>query len=168
MYRLKRNLVFVISGLLVASAAVLAQTEAQIESDQVKRVGTHINCQCGSCNENLNCMMSAGQCHFCKPARTQIYKMQTAGLTDGQIVQRFITEYGQKIFRPDPNSYFWVIPYVALGIGAIVIVLVLRRMIRGAHHNLKPAVAGGPSLDDDDPTLARYRDAIEKDTSKLD
>ncbi len=91
MFRLKHNLVFLLSGLLVASAAILAQTEAQIESDQVKRVGTHINCQCGSCNENINCMMSAGQCHFCKPARTKIYKMQMAGLTDGQIVQRFIS-----------------------------------------------------------------------------
>jgi cytochrome c-type biogenesis protein CcmH/NrfF len=143
-----------------------AQTEAQIESDEVKRVGTHISCQCGACNENVNCMMSAGQCHFCKPARTKIYNMQSAGMSDGQIVQAFIVEYGEKIFRHDPNSYFWVVPYISLGVGAIAILLILRR-VRGHHPPLKPAIAGGPPVDDD-PTLARYRDAIEKDTAKLD
>ena len=160
MFRFKHSLLFV-----VLAAAAVAQTESEIESDQVKAVGNHINCQCGSCTENINCMMSSGQCHFCKPARTKIFEMQQAGMTDNQIIQSFITQYGEKIFRHDPNSYFWIIPYVALGFGALGIWAILRR-IRG-HHPLKPAVAGGPPLDDD-PTLARYRDAIEKDTSKLD
>jgi cytochrome c-type biogenesis protein CcmH/NrfF len=164
MFRLKFSLLFL---LVASSAAVIwAQTEAQIESDEVKRVGTHISCQCGACNENVNCMMSAGQCHFCKPARTQIYKMQSQGMSDGQIVQAFITEYGEKIFRHDPNSYFWVVPYISLGVGAIAILFILRR-VRGHHQPLKPAVAGGPPVDDD-PALARYRDAVEKDTEKLD
>jgi cytochrome c-type biogenesis protein CcmH/NrfF len=145
---------------------VYAQTEAQIESDEVKRVGTQISCQCGACNENVNCMMSAGQCHFCKPARTKIYGMQSAGMSDSQIVASFVQEYGDKIFRHGPNSFFWLVPYISLGFGAIAIVFILRR-IRGHHPPLKPAAAGGPALDDD-PTLARYRDAIEKDTDKLD
>lgn len=170
MFRLKLSFLF-----LLVAAAIWAQTEAQIESDEVKRVGTHISCQCGACNENVNCMMSAGQCHFCKPARTQIYKMQSQGKSDGQIVQAFIVEYGEKVFRHDPNSYFWVVPYISLGVGAIAILFILRR-VRGRHLGanhppLKPATAGGPpgSLQDaDDPTLARYRDAIEKDTAKLD
>jgi cytochrome c-type biogenesis protein CcmH/NrfF len=161
MFRLKLSFLF-----FILAAGVWAQTEAQIESDEVKRVGTHISCQCGACNENVNCMMSAGQCHFCKPARTQIYKMQSQGMSDGQIVQAFIVEYGEKIFRHDPNSYFWVVPYISLGVGAIAILLILRR-VRGHHPPLKPAIAGGPPIDDD-PTLARYRDAIEKETSKLD
>jgi cytochrome c-type biogenesis protein CcmH/NrfF len=160
MYRLKRSFLF----LLLATAA-LAQTESQIESDEVKRVGTHINCQCGACTENLNCMMSSGQCHFCKPARTKIYGMERAGMSDSQIIQSFVQEYGEKIFRHDPNSFFWIIPYLSLGAGAVIVFLILRR-IRG-HHPLKPAMAGGPPIDDD-PTLARYRDAIEKDTEKLD
>ncbi len=158
---LKRSLLF-----LVLAVAALAQTESQIESDEVKRVGTHLNCQCGACTENVNCMMSAGQCHFCKPARTQIYKMQSSGMSDEQIVQAFIVEYGQKIFRAGPNSYFWLVPYICLAAGGLLIVFVLRRML-GGHPPLKPALAGGPPLDDD-PTLARYRDAIEKDTARLD
>jgi cytochrome c-type biogenesis protein CcmH/NrfF len=161
MLRLKLSFLF-----LLVAAAIWAQTEAQIESDEVKRVGTHISCQCGACNENINCMMSAGQCHFCKPARTSIYKMQREGMSDDAIVASFIKEYGEKIFRRGPNSYFWAVPYISLGVGAIAIVFILRR-VRGHHPPLKPATAGGPPLDDD-PALARYRDAIEKETSKLD
>src|ERR1700722_9267324 len=130
MFRLKLSLLFL---LVAASAATIwAQTEAQIESDEVKRVGTHISCQCGACTENINCMMSAGQCHFCKPARTKVYNMQTSGMSDSQIVAAFITEYGDKIFRHDPNSYFWIVPYISLGVGAIAILLILRR-VRGHH-----------------------------------
>jgi cytochrome c-type biogenesis protein CcmH/NrfF len=167
MLRLKIGL-FLLLGLVVMSgAAIWAQTEAQIESDEVKRVGTHISCQCGACTENINCMMSAGQCHFCKPARTKIWKMQSAGMSDSQIVAAFIQEYGEKIFRHDPNSYFWLVPYISLGAGAVALFFILRR-VRGHHPQLKPATAGGPPNPDDDPTFARYRDAIERDTDKLD
>lgn len=163
MYRLKLSLLFLLVGL--SAVSIWAQTEAQIESDEVKRVGSHLTCQCGSCSENLNCMMSAGQCHFCKPARTQIYKMQQQGMSDQDIIKSFVAQYGEKIFRHDPNSYFWLIPYITLGLGCVAIVYVLRRVM--SHHPMKPAVAGGPPMDDD-PDLARYRDAVDKDISKLD
>ncbi len=166
MYRLKLSLLIL---LVAASAATIwAQSESQIESDEVKRVGSHLSCQCGACNENLNCMMSAGQCHFCKPARTKIFGMQSSGMSDSQIVASFVTEYGEKIFRHDPNSYFWVVPYISLGFGALAIFFILRRI--RSHHPLKPSMAGGapsPMNGSDDPTLARYRDAIEKDTDRL-
>ncbi|MDP9055090.1 MAG: cytochrome c-type biogenesis protein CcmH [Acidobacteriota bacterium] len=162
MYRLKLSLLVL---LVAASAAtIFAQSESQIESDEVKRVGNHLSCQCGACNENLNCMMSAGQCHFCKPARTRIFKMQNQGMSDSQVVASFVMQYGEKIFRHDPNSYFWLVPYISLGIGAVAIFFILRRM-RG-HQPMKPAVAGGaPPIHD--ATLARYREAIEKDTDRL-
>jgi cytochrome c-type biogenesis protein CcmH/NrfF len=160
MRRLKLSLLF-----LFAAALAFGQTEAQIESDQVKRVGSHLNCQCGSCNNDVNCMMSAGQCHFCKPARTQIFQMQQEGKSDEQIVAAFIKQYGEKIFRPDPNSWFWVVPYLGLAAGGVLIVLVLAKM-RSGSHKAKLQPAAGPPLDDD-PSFARYRDAIEKDTDRL-
>lgn len=165
MHRLKPGLIFSVL-FLVAAIGIRAQTEAEIESDQVKRVGTHINCQCGSCNENINCMMSAGQCHFCKPARTQIFKMQSEGMSDSAIIASFVMEYGQKIFRPDPNSYFWVIPYLALALGGLAMLYTVRRMM-GHQQPMRPVSASGAPVADD-PELARYRDAIEKDTARLD
>ena len=160
MHRLKLSLLlFVVAGL------AFAQSEAQIESDQVKRVGSKINCQCGGCKDDANCMMSGGQCHFCKPARTQIFKMQQEGQSDEAIVASFIKQYGDRIFRPDPNSWFWLVPYLGLAAGGALIIFVLAKMRGSAtKHKLQPA--GGPSLSDD-ASFARYRDAIEKDTGDL-
>jgi cytochrome c-type biogenesis protein CcmH/NrfF len=159
MRRFKRSFLF-----LALTAAALAQTESQIQSDEVKRVGVHLNCQCGGCTENLNCNMSAGQCHFCKPARTKIYQMQTAGMSDSGIIASFVKEYGQKILRPDPSSWFWVVPYLALGAAGFLLVFVLWRV--RSRPRMRLAVIDAPVLDDD-PELARYRDAIEKETAKL-
>ena len=133
-----------------------------MESDEVKRVGTHLKCTCG-CNENLNCSMSSGQCHICKPARGKIYKMQQAGMGDDTIIASFVKS-GEFTLLSDPSSYFWVIPYFGLALGAGVVWMVLRRLRSG---KLRPAMAGGPAIDND-PEFARYRDAIEKDTEKLD
>ena len=162
----KRLTVLSVPFLLLLSAGLtFAQSEAQIESEPVRRVASHINCQCGSCNNDANCMMSGGQCHFCKPARTQIFQMQQEGKSDEEIVAAFIKQYGEKIFRPDPNSTFWMVPYVGLALGGVLIVWILARMRAGSKHTLQPAA--GPPVADDDPSFARYRDAIEKDTDRL-
>ena len=163
MHRLKLS--FLILLVVSSVGAIWAQTEAQIESDQVKRVGNHLSCQCGACQENLNCQMSSGQCHFCKPARTKIWQMQSSGMNDSEIVAAFVKEYGEKIFRRDPNNYFWIVPYISLGLGCVAIILILRR-VYGHSSGMKPAVAGGaPHIDD--PELARYRETIEKETDRL-
>jgi cytochrome c-type biogenesis protein CcmH/NrfF len=156
MRRLKRSFVF---GLLAVAA--LAQTETQIESDEVKRVGVHITCQCG-CNDDLNCNMSSGQCHFCKPARTKIFEMQKAGINDSSIIGSFVKQYGPSVLRHDPNSFFWVIPYAILGAGLLLIGWIVRRWTQ----RMRLAPAAGPAINDD-PTYARYRDAVEKDLSRL-
>ena len=92
--RLKRGLLF----FLMATAA-WGQTESGIESDEVKRIGSHLNCQCG-CKDNLNCMMSGGQCPFCKPMRTHIFQMQQAGMSDSVVVASFLKEFATRCCGP--------------------------------------------------------------------
>jgi len=163
MHRLKRSFLYLILLGAALYQTASAQTESQIESDEVKRVGNHLTCQCGSCQENLNCNMSSGQCHFCKPARTKIWELQKSGMDDAGIIAFFVKQYGDLILCRDPNSYFWLIPYLALGAGAVVFVFVVRRL-RGSK-SLQPAVAGAAPAPD--PILERYRETIEKETDEL-
>src|ERR1700679_3667001 len=93
---------------LALAAAAIAQTSSQIESDEVKSVGIHMKCTCG-CGENLNCSMSSGQCHICKPARAQIFTMQQSGMSDDNIIASFVKS-GEFTFLSDPSSFFWVVP----------------------------------------------------------
>jgi cytochrome c-type biogenesis protein CcmH/NrfF len=160
--KLRRSIFYALLA-VTAAAVAIAQTESQIQSEQVKRVGTHMNCQCGACNENLNCLMSAGECHFCKPARTKIFEMQQSGQSDDVIVASFIKEYGQKIFRPDPASSFWMVPWVSLAVGGLLVWFVLRRMRHKAA--LVHATAGAVPID---PAIARYMAAAEKESDGLD
>jgi len=145
--------------LLVVAGLCIAQTESQLVSDDVRRVARHVSCQCGSCSEDANCMMSAGQCGFCKPARTKIFRMQRAGLSDKAIADAFVQEYGAKIYRADPNAFGWVIPYSALALGTLVVVWFVRR-----YHHPPPAAEGSAKPDE---ALGRYREQIEHDVAHL-
>jgi cytochrome c-type biogenesis protein CcmH/NrfF len=154
--------------LLAATALCLAQTESQITSDDVRRVARHVSCQCGSCQEDANCMMSSGQCGFCKPARTKIFKMQQAGMSDQNIADDFIREYGSKIYRADPSALGWLVPYGTLVIGILVVVWFVRRYYHPVAAGAVAAAAAGTGQGPADDPLGKYRDQIEQDLAHLD
>jgi cytochrome c-type biogenesis protein CcmH/NrfF len=162
----RRGLVF----LLLASTA-LAQSESQIESDEVKRVGSRLTCQCG-CEDDVNCMMSAGQCPVCKPMRTKIFQMQQGGMDDSAIVASFVKDLGAQVFRSDPGSSFWLVPYFVIGAGGLLLSFILMRIRGRAHqHALISASITGSSAGPPagrDAVFALYREAIERDTGGLD
>ncbi len=133
---------------------------AQIDSEPVRRVASHIACQCKACKETASCPMSMQGCGFCVPAKTRIVKMQQAGFSDQAIIDSFIKEYGPDIYRAGPNQYFWMIPYGALVLGAGAIFWFVTRNFRRA-----PA-APASSSPSDDAVLARYRDTIERESDE--
>lgn len=150
----------------LVAAAALAQSgdvPPQIGSADVLRVGAHIACKCGSCKDTVACPMALQGCGFCNPARVRIAKMQQAGMKDKEIIDTYIKEYGADIYRADPNNFFWVIPYGALGLGMLAIFFFLK-------HAYKPkgaapvVTAAGPEAEVD----SRYLEAAEKETSRLD
>jgi cytochrome c-type biogenesis protein CcmH/NrfF len=156
--------------ILVLASTALAQTESQIESDEVKRVGSHLTCQCG-CKDDVNCMMSAGQCPICKPMRTKIFQMQRAGMDDSAIVASFVKELGEKVFRPDPGSSFWLVPYLSLGAGGLVVAFTLMKMRGRANKRVLISASArrgsvGPA-GEPDTWFTSYREAIEEDTANL-
>ncbi len=143
---------------VLVAAAALAQTASDRQGVDVFRVGARIACKCGACSSTLaSCNML--ECGFGKPAKERIFKMQHAGMTDAAILDTFLKEYGQEIFRSEPNVYGRLVPYSILVLGAFFIVWLMRRYYR------KPALAGAPAADS--PELSRYRAQIEKDLSQL-
>jgi cytochrome c-type biogenesis protein CcmH len=154
MHRLKS------SFLLVAlAAAALAQSASQKPSVDVRRVGHRLACQCGCVDTVATCSML--ECHFSKPAKERIARLQTAGISDQAIVDQFVQEYGPGIYRAEPSAYGWIVPYAGILPGLALIWWFVRRYYRP-----RPAPATGPALDD--PELAKYNEQIEKDLSRLD
>ena len=150
------------SSLLAALMAIaaLAQTASQKPSVDVRRVGSRLACQCGCKDSVATCSML--ECHFSKPAKERIAKMQADGVSDQAILEVFAKDYGQVVLLDVPSPFGWIVPYVSIGLGLIVIWLFIRKYYRP-----KPLTGAGP-VEIDDQALEKYRDQIEKDLAKLD
>jgi cytochrome c-type biogenesis protein CcmH len=149
---------FILALLVVAAA--LAQTASEKPSADVRRVGARLQCQCGCKDSVATCSML--ECSFSKPAKERIARMQATGYSDSQIVDAFIRDYGQVIFLALPSIVGWIVPYVSIGLGLLVIWAFVRK-----YRRQQPATEAGP-MELDDPALQKYREQIEEDLKKLD
>ena len=138
----------------------LAQTASEKPNADVRRVGMRLACQCGCKDSVATCSML--ECGFSKPAKERIARMQAVGMSDQQIIDAFVRDYGPGIYlaaaqrlrmdsalcrgRPGPA-------------GDLVV-----------HQEISKAEAAWPKLgtiEIDDPALAKYKDQIEKDLANL-
>jgi cytochrome c-type biogenesis protein CcmH len=155
MRRFRSSLWFI----LAAAAAALAQTASEKPSVDVRRVGAHLKCRCGCADSVATCSML--DCGSSKPDKERIARMQSVGMSDDQIIQAFVRDYGPGIYLAPPSAFGWIVPYASVGLGLVVIWLFLKKY-------RKPApVAEIGNLEIDDPNLAKYKDQIEKDLAKL-
>jgi cytochrome c-type biogenesis protein CcmH len=144
---------------LVVAIAALAQTASEKPSQDVRRVGARIACQCGCKDSVATCSML--ECHFSKPAKERIAQMLSVGMSDEQIVQAFVRDYGIAVYLAPPNAFGWIIPYSAVGLGLVLIWMFVKK-----YRKPKPIAEIGV-VDIDDPALAKYRDQIERDLANL-
>jgi cytochrome c-type biogenesis protein CcmH/NrfF len=143
----------------MVAVGALAQTASEKPSVDVRRVGARLQCQCGCKDSVATCSML--ECHFSKPAKERIAQMQSVAMSDEQIVQAFIRDYGMAIYLATPNAFGWIVPYATVGFGVVLILLFLRK------YKAKPMTNLGV-IEADDPELAKYKEQIEKDTANLD
>ena len=155
MYRLKSSLL-----VILIAAAALAQTASEKPSMDVRRVGARLACQCGCKDSVATCSML--ECHFSKPAKEKIAQMLGVGMSDKQIVDSFIREYGMAVYLAPPNALGWIVPYATVGAGMVVIWVFIRK-----YRKPKPLTEVG-EIEIDDPALAKYKDQIEKDLANMD
>ena len=155
MFRLPINLAWVLLALMAAPA--FSQSAADLESDNVKRVGSRLACQCGSCKSTIACEMPGG-CGYCKRVKTRIAQMQSTGKSDQDIIDQLKKESGESYLAP-PGAFGWLTPYIAALFGLGVIYWFVRRNTR------TPAMAEGPEAHSE--IFDRYHEKIERDLKKL-
>ena len=146
---------------LALTALMLAQSGSQLVTPEIRRVGVHLGCLCGSCKNTVaDCAML--ECHYSKPARMKIIAMQKEGRADQSIVDQFVKDEGRRALAVPPAEGFhllaWITPFAAIGAGLLLIWWFLRRLLRRQ--------AELPALDA--RVLDRYREQIDRDLSQLD
>jgi len=137
---------------LAAGPTGAPQTASEKPSVDVRRVGARLRCQCGCKDSVATCSML--ECSFSKPAKERIARMQAVGMSDEQIIQAFVREYGPGIYLAPPNAWGWIVPYISVLLGLAMIWLFLKR-----YRKPKPLAETGP--------LEKYQDQIEKDLADL-
>lgn len=144
---------------VVLAAAALAQTASEKPSADVRRVGSRLACQCGCKDSVATCSML--ECEFSKPAKLRIAQMQAVGMSDKQIIDAFVRQYGPGIYLAPPNAFGWIVPYASVGVGLVFIWLFIRK-----YRKPKPPAQTAP-IGINDPALEKYKDQIEKDLANL-
>jgi cytochrome c-type biogenesis protein CcmH/NrfF len=157
MSRWKSNVAQAFLPVLMVSA-ILAQTAADLESDNVKRVGSRLACKCGSCQSSVACEMPGG-CGYCKRIKTEIVKQQSLGKSDQQIIDQMVQENGKDTYIGEPGIMGWLAPYLAVLAGLALIFWFVRRHLKA------PTPATVPQVSPE--VLNRYHERIEKDLEKL-
>jgi hypothetical protein len=82
--------------------AALAQTASEKPSLDTRRVGMRLACQCGCKDSVATCSML--ECRFSKPAKERIARMQAVGMSDQQIIDAFVRDYGPGIYLAPPSA----------------------------------------------------------------
>ena len=146
-------------ALVLLAGAAAAQMASSNQKVDVRRVGARLACQCGCPDTVASCSMLG--CSFSHPAKEKIAQMQAVGMSDDQIVQSFIREYGQGIYLAPPNAFGWIIPCASVAVGLVIVWLFIKK-----YRKPKPLTDLG-AIEIDDPDLAKYKDQIEKDLANL-
>jgi len=141
------------------AAAAFAQTASEKPSTDVRRVGMRLKCMCGCGDSVASCSML--ECERSKPAKEKIARMQALGMSDQQIIDSFVREFGPGIYLAPPSAFGWVVPYASVGLGLLVIWAFIKK-----YRKPKPMADLG-TIEIDDPALAKYKDQIEKDLANL-
>src|ERR1700685_4033347 len=141
--------------MLAAATLASAQTAAEKPSVDRRRVGMRRPCQCVCADSVATCAML--ECSFSKPAKERIARMQALGMTDGQIIDSFLRDYGAGVYLSKPSAFGWVLPYAAVGLGLAGLWWFLAK-----YRKPQPLAEIGP-MQLDDPALEKYKDKIEKE-----
>ncbi len=114
--------------LLVLTAALALAADAPTEKERVARLTGSLACTCG-CAHLVVATCGCGQ------AAEMIKEVATfvkAGKTDAQIYQAFEKKYGPAVLAAPKlqgfNVLAWVLPFVGLGFGAVIVVVVVRKL----------------------------------------
>ena len=119
------------------SLVLLPATPVMADGPTVSDVADELICQCGCTLVLSNC--NHDYCGVGVPMTDTIKEMLAQGQSKEQIIDYFVSRYGEQVLASPPKEGFnivvWVLPFVAILVGGGVVYLALRRWVRrGERH----------------------------------
>lgn len=90
-----------------------------------------IRCQCGCTLDVFTCRTTDFSCQVSPAMHRDIMALVSGGYTDREILDAFVNVYGEQALMAPPKVGFnivgYVLPGIAIAVGAIVLAVVIRR-----------------------------------------
>jgi cytochrome c-type biogenesis protein CcmH len=151
-----------LAALILALSASVASVGAVPAKTSVQEVGEGLTCQCGCGLTVANC--NHPSCAFAVPLRGEIAEMIKRGMSRLQIIQSFRQKYGEKVLSAPTTEGFnllaWVMPYVAVGAGMLLIMIAVARWHKPGDGSDTPPPSAAPGAGNFDAGL---RQRLERD-----
>ncbi len=104
----------------------------------VSDVGKELACLCGCGLTIESC--THGNCGFAEPAKLEIKQMIGQGRTKGEIIQAFVSRYGERVLAAPTKKGFnlsaWVMPFLAIMAGGVLIYFLVHAWVRRREETL--------------------------------
>ncbi|HKW10783.1 MAG TPA: cytochrome c-type biogenesis protein CcmH [Gemmatimonadaceae bacterium] len=101
------------------------------ERDEIEH---RIRCQCGCTLDVYTCRTTDFSCQVSPSMHRDVIALAAGGYTAQEIIDSFVSTYGERVLMAPPASGFnllgWVAPFIALGGGAVLVLVVLRNWHR--------------------------------------
>lgn len=127
-----------------------------------------LRCQCGCTLDIYTCRTTDFSCQVSPALHRDITAMVEGGHTAEEIVEAMVGAYGERVLMAPTTEGFnlagWLMPFAALGTGAVVLTALLRRWRARAEAVAAAAPARAPrTIDATDDELERLDRAVRSD-----
>jgi len=138
-----------VAALAALSFMLILFLGAGDDSARFDRLGHKLMCRCG-CNQVLLECNHVG-CEYSEKMRGELKEAMLRGDSDNLILQSFVQKYGPTVLAAPTTTGFnrvaWIMPFVALSGGLLLVVLVVRAWNRRRSASAAVVIANTPALD---------------------
>ncbi|MFN8470784.1 MAG: cytochrome c-type biogenesis protein CcmH [Anaerolineae bacterium] len=165
----RRSLVLLFVLLLTLAGAAVASAQGGLSNDEIDRrmraITDRLNCPLCQNTTLTECPLQV-----CDEMRDLIRQKLVAGENEDQIRAYFVERYGDRVLNEPPRQGFallgWVMPFVGIVVGVVLLALVLRAMLR--REPKKPALSASAPAPAAPPDLpAEYVDRLERELRQM-
>lgn len=112
---------------IIVVLIILSYSLAHAATATLDGVANKLSCFCGTCP---HLSVSVCTCSKADEIKTEIKQKIAQGMTEQQIINSFVAEYGNTVLSAPPKSGFnlsvWMIPFLAFVVGGIVLFTFLK------------------------------------------
>jgi len=123
-------------------------TSPRDNDEAIKTIEQRLHCTCGCNLDVFTCRTTDFSCTYSPELHREVLALYDDGKTAQQILDAFVAKYGERVLMaPQPGGFNllgYLLPGVAITVGAVVLALVIGRRERRRSLALAAASAGAP------------------------